>query len=123
MSNLEIIKKEFDELKGQLVLVDFEVKRFIGIVEDEWDYYYCLYDGRKLVLHSILIRMTPLKGVIPQADYEEMVRICKLNHYDQPTIYNVREDMTNFNQEHKDSLLSNWDESTKFICDPEWELN
>lgn len=120
MNNLEHIKLEFDNLKGQLVLSHFNVYRFIGICEDEDDYYYCLYDGRTLKLSTILTRITPLKGFINDRDYNEMVRLCKLNHYDQPTLYGSKEDMTKFNSEHIKELTSNWDENTKVIGNLYW---
>jgi hypothetical protein len=60
--NLTLITNEFENLKGQYVLVDCESFRLIGIVEDEHDYYYCLYDGRKLKLTTCLMRITPIKG-------------------------------------------------------------
>jgi len=117
MSNLEIIEKEFNELKGQLVLVDFKVYRFIGVVSDEWDYYNCLYDGEKLVLYSALIRLTPLKKYIPKTDYNEMITVCKLNHNDY--IYGDN-DEEKFNYYYKTELskLGECD----FISEPKWEL-
>jgi hypothetical protein len=124
MSNtLNNIKEEFEKLKGQFVIIDFKVYRFIGIAEDDDDYYYCLYDGRKIQLTTVLTRITALKGYIKDSDYNEMVRLAKLNHHDQPTLYGTKEDVSEFNKEHKKELLSKWDKDTKFIVEPYWELN
>jgi hypothetical protein len=124
-SNLEIFTEEYERLKGQFILVDNIALRFIGLVEDEEDYYYCLYDGRKLKLTTCVQMITPLKGFIYDNHYNEMVRMAKLNHYDQPTLYGIKdsEEVEKLNNSHKAELLENWDENTKFMCGPCWELN
>jgi hypothetical protein len=121
--NLTLITNEFENLKGQYVLVDCESFRLIGIVEDEHDYYYCLYDGRKLKLTTCLMRITPLKGYIIEDHYNEMIRIAKLNHYDQPSLWGTNKNIAEFNEKHKEELTSDWDKNTKFILGPYWELN
>lgn len=122
--NLTIITNEFETLKGQYVLSHCEAHRLIGIVEDEHDYYYCLYDGRKLRLTTCLTRLTPLKGYIRDDDYNEMIRLAKLNDFDQPTLWGKNDEkIKEFNEEHKNELTKNWDENTKFILGPYWELN
>jgi hypothetical protein len=121
--NLTLITNEFENLKGQYVLVDCESFRLIGIVEDEHDYYYCLYDGRKLKLTTCLMRITPLKGYIIEDHYNEVIRIAKLNHYDQPSLWGTNKNISEFNEKHKEELTSDWDKNTKFILGPYWELN
>lgn len=121
--NLTLITNEFENLKGQYVLVDCESFRLIGIVEDEHDYYYCLYDGRKLKLTTCLMRITPLKSYIIEDHYNEMIRIAKLNHYDQPSLWGTNKNIAEFNEKHKEELISDWDKNTKFILGPYWELN
>jgi len=122
--NLTIFTKEFEEMKGQYVLSYCEAYRLIGIVDDTEDYYYCLYDGRKLRLTTCLTRITPLKGYIRDDDYNEMIRLAKLNHFDQPTLWGQNDEkIKEFNEEHKNELTKNWDENTKFILGPYWELN
>jgi len=116
------ILKEYEELKGQFVLSHDRVYRFIGISEDQHDYYYVLYDGRKITCATCVGRITPLKGFIRQDDYNEMVRLAKLNHHDQPTVYGSKEDMTEFNRKHKEEVTT-WDEGNNFIVGPFWELN
>lgn len=123
MNNINLILNKYSELKGQLIISDFQVSRLIGIVEDEEDYYYCLYDGRKLWLTSCVGGIIPLKGYINNSDYNEMIRLCKLNHYDQPTLFNTKEDMSGFIEIHKKTLLMGWDENTRFTAGPDWDLN
>jgi hypothetical protein len=125
MNNKDKIIETYNQLKGQLIISDFQVSRLIGIVEDKDDYYWCLYDGRTIILSSCLTRVTPLKGCISNDDYNEMVRICKLNHYDQ-SIYSslAKENMEEFIIEmHKQTLLVGWDKDTHFISGPDWNLN
>jgi len=121
--NLTLITNEFETLKGQYVLVNCEAFRLIGIVEDEHDYYYCLYNGRKLKLTTCLMRITPLKGYIIDEHYNEMISIAKLNHYDQPSLWGTNESIVEFNEKHKEELIDNWDKNTKFMLGPYWELN
>jgi hypothetical protein len=123
--NLTIFKEQYETLKGQFILVDNVALRFIGLVEDEEDYYYCLYDGRKLKLTTCVQMITPLKGFIYDNHYLEMVRMAKLNHYDQPTLYGIKdtEELEKINRLHKEELLENWDKGTQFIVGPYWEIN
>ena len=120
--NKKIILEEFESLKGQLVIAgDWKVKRLIAVVEDDMDYYWLFYDGRKFSLDSCLCRVVPLKGRIADGDYNEFVRIAYLNHWDivsygkdacelhkEEIILDLLKD-----QENKNSLLTE-------IC---WELN
>ena len=48
MDNLTIITKEFNELKGQFVICSDQVYRLLGIADDDEDWYYALYDGRRI---------------------------------------------------------------------------
>ena len=45
MDNLTIFTNEYNDLKGQMVISSDKVYRFIGLAEDEHDYYYVLYDN------------------------------------------------------------------------------
>lgn len=124
MDNLTIITNQFDELKGQMVICSDEVLRFIGIADDDEDYYYVLYDGRKITLHSCVGRITMLKGYIIDRDYNEMIRLAKINHFDQPNLWGneVSEDVIEFNEKHKEEITT-WDKKTRFILGPCWDLN
>jgi hypothetical protein len=123
--NLTIFTNQYDRLKGQFVLSNDKVYRFIGLAEDEMDYYYVLYDGRKIHFHTCVGKITPLKGYIPQKDYIELIRLAKINHFDQPNLWGNKkpEEFGEFNNKHKHELLEDFDEHTKFIFGPCWELN
>jgi hypothetical protein len=123
MDNLTIITNKFNELKGQFVICNDRVYRFIGIADDDEDWYYALYDGRKFTLHSCVGSITPLKGYILEKHYNEMIRLAKINHFDQPDLWMNKnpEEMEEFNEKHKVEITS-W-KDTRFICGPYWDIN
>ena len=123
MDNLTIFTNEFETLKGQFVISHDTVKRFIGIVEDQWDYYYVLYDGRKITFDTCLSRITALKGYIKDDDYAEMIRLAKINHFDQPDLWKNKspEEIAEFNQKHKEEVLK-FDDVTRFVLGPYWDI-
>jgi hypothetical protein len=114
--NLTIITNEFNSFKGQFVICSDQVYRFIGIADDEQDWYYVLYDGRKITLHSCVGRITPLKGYILKDHYKEMIQLAHYNHYDL-----LGEAFTDFIEQHKKEV-TDW-KDTRFILGPHWELN
>jgi hypothetical protein len=81
-NNLKIIKKEFNELKGQHVLINNTVLRFIAIAEDEYDYLYILWDGKNIKYHTVLELLIPLKNKIDDQHYNSIVLTSKYNHLD-----------------------------------------
>jgi len=83
-SNLKLILEQFEKLKGQFVITDsWKIERLVGIGDDKEDWYYLTYDGRKLKWNTCVGRIVPLKGKIDDKDYNEFIRMAKLNHYDQ----------------------------------------
>jgi len=64
MGNEEVTIKNFNELKGQHVLINRKVLRFIAIVCDQNDYLYILWDGRDIKYHTILEPIIQLKNKI-----------------------------------------------------------
>ena len=116
IDNLTIITKEFNELKGQFVICSDRVYRLIGIADDDEDWYYALYDGRRITLHSCVGSVTPLKSYILEAHYKELIRLAKLNHYDQ-----LSNEFLTMVEQHKKEV-TDW-EDTRFILGPHWELN
>ena len=85
-NNLKEILAEFDELKGQHVIVGFDsIERLIGIGDDGDDYYYITWKGRsnKVNWSSCVGRVMPMKGHLLDRDYNQLVSIAKLNHWDQ----------------------------------------
>ena len=85
--NLKIILAEFEKLKGQFVIEHNKVVRFIGVACDDNDYYYAVYNGKKVVWISCLMGLVPLKGKIDDEHYNELIRIAKLNHLDQQNLH------------------------------------
>jgi len=81
-NNLKIIKKEFNELKGQHVLINNTVLRFIAIAEDKYDYLYILWDGKNIKYHTILELLIPLKNKIDDQHYNSIVRTSMYNDID-----------------------------------------
>ena len=87
-TNLDVILRQFEELKGQFVINNaWNIERFVAIAGDDSDYYYVTYNGRKLTWYNCLTKITQLKGKIDDEAYYELVKNAKLNHYDQPTLY------------------------------------
>ena len=74
--NKALILAEFEKHKGQFVIGDdWQVMRLVAIGEDDMDYYYVLYDGRKLHWSTCVGRFVPLKGKIDEHYYEEYGRL------------------------------------------------
>lgn len=80
--SLKHMLKEFDDLKGQLIIADGKVERFVGIGEDEIDYIYLLFNGRTIHGISALDYIIPLKGHITDKNYKRLVSDAELNHMD-----------------------------------------
>ena len=129
--NKTLILEEFESLKGQFVISgDWRVKRLLGVVSDDFDYYWLLYDGRKFSLDSCLCRLVPLKGKIENKDYNEFVRLAYLNHYD--LIFNIakesdREESIKRCIEYKESLTSDLlkeqEDKNELLTEICWDLN
>lgn len=123
-NNLDIFKKKFDELKGQMVIVEnAKVMRFIGLADDEYDYYYVLYDGRKIILYSCVGSIIPLKNYIKDNDYAKILYIAKLNHVDQMMLNSKLDISDDDIENYKKSLTEHWNDNTSIICGFYWELN
>lgn len=82
-SNLKLILEEFEQLKGQFVITaSHKIERLVGIGDDKLDYYWITYDGRKLTWNTCVGGLVPLKGYLREEDYNEFIRLAKLNHFD-----------------------------------------
>jgi hypothetical protein len=106
--NKTLILAEFEKLKGQFVInASWEIERLVAVGEDEWDYYWITYDGRKLKWNTCVGGLMPLKGHLRDQDYLELVRLAKLNHFDQATILGNTnpQEAHAFNQNHIAELL------------------
>jgi len=138
-SNLKLILAEFDKLKGQFVITDdWTVMRLIAIGSDNMDYYYVCYDGRKLYWYTCVGRIIPLRGKIDDEHYNEFIRLAKLNHFDQPTIWGHNPDDLVEQKEgdksqpitykvlcdkHKRQILRKAETHDKFLSEVCWDLN
>lgn len=124
--NKKIILNEFESLKGQFVIAgDWKVKRLVGVVGDDMDYYWLFYDGREFSLDTCLCRIVPLKGKIADKDYDEFVRIAYLNHLD--IVSYEKDDSYNFCELHKEeivlNLLKDQEHKNSLLTEICWELN
>lgn len=86
-SNYQIIQKEFEKYGNTLVLDMFEVVLFVGIESDDHDHYYVFQpckgggygnDG-KVYWASAVGTFYPLKGVLPDKQYERLVWLWNNN--------------------------------------------
>lgn len=126
-NNLKLLHEQFEKNKGQFVIIYNEVLRFVCIAEDEMDYYYVLYDGRKLVWHSAVGSYIVLKDKIDDKDYNELVRMAKINHFDQenfmmPRTPEDREDYKKIAEAHK-SDISSVSGNDKYLAPFCWDIN
>ena len=123
--NKTLILREFEELKGQFVInASWDIERLVAVGEDDMDYYWITYDGRKLKWNTCVGRLMPLKGYLRDKDYNELVRLARLNHFDQSTIWGNRtpEEAEQFNRQHKHELMQ-LPENHRFLSDICWDLN
>jgi hypothetical protein len=119
------IIEEFERLKGQFVInASWEIERLVAIGEDEWDYYWITYNGRKLTWNTCVGRLMPLKGHLQDKDYNELVRLAKLNHYDQVTFWGNKEpEIANeYKIQHKQEMAKT-EGTEKFLTDFCWDLD
>lgn len=114
-NNLKIILEEFERLKGQFIITEMQkIERLIAIGDDTEDWYYVTYDGKDIHWSSCVCRIMPLKGYLRNEDYDYLVHIAKLNHYDQIN----KDEFLKFFQEYN-SKFSN----DTFITEICWDLN
>ena len=114
--NLKIILEEFEKLKGQFVITDlWTIERLVAIGDDGEDWYYITYDGRDIKWSSCVGRVIQLKNKIDNKDYEHLIHIAKLNHYDQ---LNKKDFLISF-----EVYILKYDENHKFITELCWDLN
>jgi len=111
--NLKIFLAEFEELKGQFVILNDKVSRLVAIAEDQHDYYYITYDGRKLTWHTCLCNVVRLKGYIRDEDYEMFEHDADLNHIDRLLTPQIT---VNIDQ-YKRDLVKDWYEDEKLLTD------
>ena len=90
MKTIEKIKQEFEVLKGQFVITEgaqHNIERLVAIGQDQHDYYYVTYNGRKLTWNTCVGRIMPLKGYLRYKDYNLLIDSARLNQFDQETCW------------------------------------
>ena len=126
IDNRTLILNQFEKNKGQFVIMNNKVVRLVTIAEDDMDYYYVSYDGRKVIWHSCVGSYIVLKNKIDDKDYNELIRIAKLNHWDQYDITHLVETPTSFHlegvNEHKHQMEKEEGEN-KYLTPFCWDLN
>lgn len=125
--NKTLLINQFKENCGQFIIMGNNVVRFIGIADDEEDYYYVTYDGRQINWHSAVGSYTVLKGKIDEKDYNDLIRMAKLNHFDQDDFFSPSTDAQKekqklFAMSHK-LEISKVSGNDKYIVPLHWELN
>lgn len=120
--NLKIILDEFERLKGQFVITEMnKIERLITIGDDKDDWYYITYDGRELNWSSCVGRIMPLKGQLRDQDYDYLIHIAKLNHYDQIDLkMNGNKDAF---LKSVEEYTSKYSENDTFLTELCWDLN
>ena len=121
---IERLREEWENHKGEFVLTQsHKLERFISIGDDGDDYYYVTYDGRKITWNSAVGKLVYLKGKIVDDDYNEFIRLAKLNHWDQISTWsNGREQDEELVKEHRKKLTTHDDENNKYLTDICWDL-
>ena len=77
----EEFKQETEPFFRQLVVYNFEVALLKSTSEDEYDYYYVFVRFQRVCVHATAVgTFYPLKGVLSDKQYNELVRIWNLNN-------------------------------------------
>lgn len=122
--NKTLILAEFEKLKGQFVINDsWDVERLVAVGDDQMDYYWITYDGRRFKWNTCVGRIIPLKGYLRDKDYNEFIRLARLNHFDQATLWgNTKpEEQENFVRSFK-GKAETLEEGHTFLTPVCWDL-
>jgi ABC-type transport system substrate-binding protein len=128
-SNRQHTLEYFEKHKGEMMISDNQVYQFIAIALDPDDYLYVLYDGRRVILSTILSPLVALKGKIDDKDYDEMVRVSKLNWYSSDMIYGAKvadehyEEVLNHVKEHKRGIEQRVKSGSEMLSEFVWDFN
>ena len=124
--NLKQIIEEFEQLKGQFVITgSWTIERLVAIGDDETDYYWITYNGRKLSWHTCVGGVMKLKDQLKTKDYNELVRLARLNHFDQVTLWGNSKDDPKYieaTEAHKREMET-LPENHVFLTQICWDLN
>jgi hypothetical protein len=124
IDNKTSILNQFEELKGQFVInASWNIERLVAIGSDEWDYYWITYNGRKFSWNTCVGGLMPLKGHLRDKDYKELIRLARLNHFDQATLWGnvANEESEQYVRRHKHELTRT-EGTEEFLTDIYWDL-
>ncbi len=82
-----LILEKFEHHKGEFIIINNKVSRLIAVGDDGEDYYWVTYDGRSTIWSSCVGKFIVLKNKIDDSDYDEFIRIAKINHLDQDDLW------------------------------------
>lgn len=85
VKELRIFRNELKPYKNTLVITSWtnKVVRLVGVKNSETDYVWIYDDGKQIIGESCVSKWIPLKGFIPEDDYNYLVRIWNLNNVKQ----------------------------------------
>jgi hypothetical protein len=124
----ELILKEFEEHKGEFVITDTDkVMRLIAVVDDDIDYFWVYWNGRETFWHSCVGGFIVLKNKIDEKDYNNLIRMAKLNHID---LWQLNDKDTELNKIHrikvermKQEITKLKDPTNKYLTEICWKIN
>lgn len=113
----------FNVLKGQFVITaSWKIERLVAVGSDEHDYYWVTYNGRVFTWNTCVGRIMPLKGHLQDKDYDELVRLARLNHFDQATLWGKDEvEGAIVANKHKNDLMK-LEGSDQILTEVCWEM-
>jgi len=122
--NKTLILAQFEKLKGQFVVnASWDIERLVAVGEDEMDYYWITFDGRRFKWNTCVGRLVPLKGYLREEDYHEFIRLARLNHFDQATLWgnSKPEEQMSFVESFKEKAET-LEEGHRFLTQVCWDL-
>ena len=127
MTVIEQILEQFNQHKGEFVLLNGKLFRLVAVGDDSDDYYWVVYDGRKVFWHSCVGSFVVLKNKVDDKDYNEFIRLAKINHFDQedfliPSTEEDKEYTRKHSIEHKQKM-EEVNGNDKYLTDFCWTIN
>lgn len=127
MTVIEQILEKFNQHKGEFVILNGKLFRLVAVGDDSDDYYWVVYDGRKVFWHSCVGSFVVLKNKIDDKDYNEFIRLAKINHFDQedfliPSTEEDKEYTRKHSIEHKQKM-GEVTGNDKYLTDFCWTIN
>ena len=122
------ILQTFEEHKGELVITNSnKVERLVAIGTDDYDYYYITSNGREFRWFTCVGDYIILKDKIDLKDYQKLLHIAKLNHYDSLDLYCCKkEDRTKETLKFVKKARKNMSKTTspdKYLSKICWKFN